>query len=433
MNPRRVFIFLCCASLLLSAQTRKLGTKDLPPSAFKLTSIKVTGNKNYSEEQIVRETGLRLGQTASDDDFKTASRILGETGAFTQVLYTFQYSSQGTKLEFQVTENDQLVPARFDNFVWFSDSELMDQLHTRVPLFQGKLPLAGQLADDVSDALQALLVEKDIPAKADYLRFAQNDGPVEAFIFRATGPVIHIRNVTFSGAGASELPLLESAGNRLKGAEYSRSIISVQADKNLLPVYLSRGYLKAALGESEAKIAEQTTDEILVDVNFPVVPGNQYKVTDIQVAGAAAVPPDSIRPLIHQAVGQPANVVQLNADIDAIRQLYGTRGYMEASVKATPQIDEANSAVQFQLQIHEGDAFKMGDLDIRGLDSRTTARLVDSWKLTGSDVYNTAYLKQFVQDALRQVEEMGAWKVAIHETINEKDRTVDVTLRFDPR
>jgi len=31
------------------------------------------------------------------------------------------------------------------------------------------------------------------------------------------------------------------------------------------------------------------------------------------------------------------------------------------------------------------------------------------------------------------VEQTGDWKVAIHETINQKDKTVDVTLRFDPK
>jgi outer membrane protein assembly factor BamA len=433
MNSRIICAFVCCASLLVAAQTRKLSAKDLPATAFKLISIKVSGNKNYSEDQIVRETGLRLGQTASDDDFKTASRLLGETGAFSQVLYTFQYSREGTKLEFQVIENDQLVPARFDNFVWFTDSELMDQLRTRVPLFQGKLPLAGELADRVSDALQALLVERNIPAKADYLRGAKQDGPVEAFIYRATGPVIHIRDVDFSGAGASEMPLLKTAGDRLKGVEYSRSVMMVQAEKNLLPVYLSRGYLRASFGDSTAKVAEQVPDEILVDVTFPVLAGKQYKVTGLQVAGASAFSQDKVRQLIHQQVGEPANAVQLDADMNAIRQLYETRGYMEAAVKATPEIDDSQSAVQYQLQVQEGDVFKMGDLDIRGLDSRTTARLVDSWKLTGNDVYNNAYLKQFVQDALKQVNAMGDWKVAIHESVNEKDKTVDVSLRFDPK
>jgi hypothetical protein len=75
----------------------------------------------------------------------------------------------------------------------------------------------------------------------------------------------------------------------------------------------------------------------------------------------------------------------------------------------------------------------MGDLDIRGLDSRTTARLVNNWKLTGEDAYDSGYLKQFVEQSLKEVELMGDWKVTLHENLNQKDKTVDVTLRFDPK
>src|SRR3954468_8645436 len=424
---------LACTAWL-AAQTAKPSSKALPPSASKLIGIKVTGNKNFTEEQIIRESGLRLGQTATDDDFKAASKILGDTGAFSEVVYSFQYSGQGTKLDLQVTENEQLVPARFDNFVWFSDAELMEQLRSRVPLFQGKLPLAGELVDHVSDALQALLVEKNIPARADYLRVARNDGPIEAFAFRATGPTILVRSVTFSGAAPAEQPLLEAAGNRLKGTEYMRSVMRVQAEKNFLPIYLARGYLKASFQDAQAKVAEQTPEDVLVDVNIAVDPGHQYKVSGIQLAGnSAAFPAAKLQELIHQQVGQPANVVQLDRDIEALQTLYGSKGYMEASMKAVPELDETQSAVRYALQIHEGDVFKMGDLDIQGLDSRTTAKLVEEWKLTGNDAFDSAYLKQYLQKALQDIQAMGDWRVQSHQTLNEKEKTVDVTLRFDPK
>jgi outer membrane protein assembly factor BamA len=423
-------LFCACTT---SAQTGKGLSSKLPPSASKLTSIKVTGNQNYTEDQIVRESGLRVGQTASDDDFKAASRILGETGAFTDVLYSFQYSGQGTKLTFQVTENAQLVPARFDNFVWFRDKEIMDHLHDTVPLFQGKLPVGGTLADQVSDELQALLVQKNIAGRVDYLRSAHSEGPIDAFIFRVTGPLVRVRSVAFSGASAAELPLLEPLTNHLKGAEYMRSILSVQAEKIFLPVYLSQGYLKAAFNECEAKVVEQTEDEVLVDVTFPVDPGPQYQASAVELQGAKSFPPATLRQLIHQQTGQPANSIQLHDDMEAIQQLYRTRGYMEASVEVSPQMDESHSTVQYLLQVHEGDVFKMGDLDVQGLDSRTTARMVDSWKLTGSDTYDSGYLKKFVQQALKDLNANGDWKVSIHETVNERDKTVDVSLRFDPK
>lgn len=431
-HSTHAILFLVLLSSLLPAQTRKLAPKDLPASAFKLISVKVTGTRHTSEE-IVGASGLQIGQTVSDDDFKSASRALGETGAFSNVLYAFQYSTQGTKLEFQLTDNDQLVPARFDNFVWFSDQEVMQKLHQRVPLFDGKLPVAGSLADQVSDALQAVLIEHNVPGRADYLRSAALNGPIEAFEFRVTGPVIHIRNVDFAGAGADQLPALETAAKKLPGQDYLRSKLRAQEDKDFLPVYLARGYLKANFGDAQAKVVQDTSEETLVDVTFPVDPGRQYKVAEIQLSGYKAFPDDKLRGLIRQPVGQPANAVQLGEDIDAIQKLYGTKGYMSASVQPAPQMDEAQSTVKYLLEFHEGDIFKMGDLDIQGLDTRTTARLQDEWKLRGGDPYDSSYPAQFVRQALKQLELMGEWNVTIHESVDQKDKLVDVTLRFDPK
>src|SRR5580704_15031895 len=139
----QLLLVVLCSCPSLAQSSRKLGPKDLPPSAFKLISIKTTGTKRYTSDEVIAASGLQIGETVSEDDFKKAARVLGETGAFGDVLYSFEYSADGTKLELQVQDADRFVPVRFDNLVWFSDQELLDQLHAAVPLFQGQLPVGG--------------------------------------------------------------------------------------------------------------------------------------------------------------------------------------------------------------------------------------------------------------------------------------------------
>jgi outer membrane protein assembly factor BamA len=425
-----VLCFLLCSSLLPAQTAHKSAPKTLPPSALKLISIEVTGTKRYAPEQIIAASGLQVGQTVSDDDFKKASQQLGETGAFRDVTYAFKFSGEGAKLDLQVTDAGQLVPARFDNFVWLSDQELLQQVHARVPLFDGQLPMAGNLADQVSDALQALAIEHSVQGRADYLRFAPQEGPIEAFVFRIVGPNFRIRNVEFSGADASTLPTLQAAAHKLQGQEYLRSALQVQARLDLLPIYLQRGYLKAAFADAQPKIVQEDFREISVDVHFPVTPGLQYKVTEIQFSAASAFPQEKLRELIHQQLGQPADAVKLEDDLGSIKKLYGTRGYMMASVQAKPEMDDAQSTLKYRLEIHAGDVFKMGDLDIRGLDSRSTTRLIEAWKLRSGDPYDSSYYQRFLKETDQLLPE-GPWKITFHETPDENDKTVDVTLRFD--
>jgi outer membrane protein assembly factor BamA len=436
VNFRTVFSSFLLAAVLLPAaasQTRKLTPKELPPSAFKLISLKVTGTSRYTQDEILPAAGLALGQTVGEDDFKKAAQQLGDSGVFTNVVFTYQYSLEGTKLEFQLTDNPKLLPVHFENFVWFSDQQLRDQLRQRVPLFKGELPIAGTLADKVSDALQAMLLERNLEGRADYLRSSdQFDGPITSFEFSVTGHPIHIAHVNFPGATAAELQELQAAAQKLTGQEYERSFVKQRALGNFLPIYQEHGYLKAAFEDPQPKVIQDSAAETTVDVTLPVKPGEQYKVTGMEIAGNQAFDAAKLRELLHLAPGRVADLLELNRNIDAMKDLCGTRGYMAARIDPQPQFDDAHAGVNFVLQIHEGDVYKMGDLDIRGLDSRTTARLQVDWRLRGGDPYDASYLKRFLKDAAPDYEPIGPWRITPHVSVEDKDKTVDVSLRFDP-
>jgi outer membrane protein insertion porin family len=422
-----------CLSSALAQIPRKASPKELPSSAFKLISVTATGTQRYKSEEIVAASGLQIGQAVSEDDFKKAARLLSDTGAFSDVLYSFQYSAEGTRLELQLHDAKPFVPVRFDNLVWFSDQELLEQLHAAVPLFQGQLPVGGELADQVSNALQGLLIAHNVQGEANYLRAGPEDGPVEAFVFTVAGPQIHIRNIAFEGAGEAELPLLESAAKKLPGSDFSRSKLRTQEDKNFLPIYLQRGYLKATFSEAQAKVVEGTAQETTVDVTFPVDPGRQYKLAAIEIDGYKSFSAETLRQLMHAEMNQPANRVQLDIDIEAMKKLYGTRGYMAASIQPETELDDTNSTVRYVLRIQEGEVYSMGDLEIRGLDSRLTARLEDDWRLRGGDPYDSSYPKQFLEREDKEISIMSDWDASVRESLNQKEHTVDVTLRFNQK
>lgn len=413
------------------AQTHKT-SKELPVSAFKLISIQVSGTERYKPDDVMRASGLQLGQTVHEEEFKDAARRLADSKAFSDVAYSFEYSPEGTKLELKVKDAQHFAPARFENLVWFSDQELLEKLHAQVPLFNGQLPITGKLPDDVAEALQAMVDERKIAAQVDYVRMEHEDGPTEAFVYSVSGPRILIRDIEFSGATAGELPALEAAAKQLRGTEYVRSKLRLQEDKTLLPAFLQLGYLHAAFGDPEPMVVQNDPDETLVDVAFAVDPGAQYKLTNLEIAGNKAVAADTLRNLIQLRLGQPADAVELAKDVESMKALYGTKGYMDAAVQVQPAIDESQHTVKYVLSIKEGDIYKMGDLEIVGVDAYTKDRLQNNWTLLTGDTYNSGYTRRFVSQALAQVLK-GEWRSDIHETLDRKDKTVDVTLRFDAK
>jgi len=403
-------------------------------ATFKLASITATGSKRYTSDQIIAASGLQIGQTASEDDFKQAVQRLGETGVFSDISYRYKYSDEGAALEFQLTDNPQLVPARFDNFVWFSDQELAARFRERVPLFvDNQLPLSGTLPDQVSDALQALLIEHHIEGRADYVRSADLDGPVTAIIFTVTGPNIVIRNVDFSGASPAELPALKQTAASLQGMVYSRNTVHAHAEKDFRPVYLQRGYLKAEFADSQPKVVQQTPQETDVDVTVQITPGHHYNFTGDTWSGNTIFPAAKLQPLLHLQPGKLANAVELDEDLKAVQDLYGSRGYMAAAIRPIAKLDNEHFTVAYQLRVHEGEVYKMGDLDIRGVDRRATDRLSLAWKLHDGDVYDSTYPRRFLQESAATILDLNQWDTSVHETVDAKSKTVDVSLRFDPR
>jgi outer membrane protein assembly factor BamA len=427
----RTFPFLLACASLLSAQTRK-PPRPAAPSASKLISIRATGSARYTSAQVAAATGLRPGQVVTDDDFKEVSRHLGETGAFNNVAYTFQFNPEGINLEVQVTDSEPFVPVRFENFVWLSDQELHEKLSAREPLFQGQLPVSGNLADQVSEDLQALAIEHSLHGRVDYLRAGPQDGPMEAFEYSITGQPIVVRSIDFSGAGPAELPMLEVAARRLSRQDYSRSRLILQAEKNFLPVFLEHGYLKAKVGEPQPKVVEETPEEASVNVTFAITPGHQYKVGEIQFSGYTNIfPVEKLRELIHLQSGQTANAVQIDQDVDALKKLYGTRGYMGVQIHPSPEMNDADSTVKYVFEFKEGSIYKMGDLEVRGLDSKATERIGTDWKLLPGQTYNSDYPGQFLA-SIAGTFPADQWKITLHETPEDQDKVVDVSLRFDP-
>ena len=410
-------------------------------SVRKLIEIKVTGSKRFPEEAIAASTGLQIGTIAGDDDFKKASRHLGDTGAFTDIAYTFSYSSAGTRLEFHVTDAGQFVPARFEDFVWFSDEELQRALKERVPLFTGQLPLSGRLAEEVSDVLQAMLVEKGIPGHVSYQRIHREntqveDGVVEAIGYTVSDVLIRIRNVDFTGAGPNELPLLESAARKLSSLAYSRDGFISLAQHDFLPIYHAHGYLKAALSAPQPRVVktENDSDEprnlTLVDVALTVTPGQQYKLERLEWSGNHEVSTDMLQSMVPAKLGQPANTVQLGDDLAAVKTLYGSRGYIAASIKTEAQFDDANATVAIRLDVNEGNVYHMGDLEFRGVDNSLTARLRNAWKIRPGEVFDSTYLKQYLPEARKLLPASLDWDIAPHVTANLRDKSVDVDFQL---
>ncbi len=424
--------FLLLTSLLLFCGIVVAQSPAKAKLSYKLLSVRVKGQNQFKEDQIIAASGLKLGQYAGEEEFKQASQKLGETGLFTNLTYSYHYSNAGCDLELQVAENDKLVPILLDNFVWFSDEELLRLLRQRLPLFDGRVPTGGNLTDQVSAALTAILGERKISGQVEYLGFGPLGGEIDSYAYKVSLHPVVVRNMDFPGAAADEIPALQAAAKSLAGQDYLRTKMRVQERLDLLPVYRSRGYLKAKFGETVAKVAEDGA-QTLVDVSFPVAPGLEYRLTDMQFAGNGVFSADQLQGLIHLKNGEPANAVQLSDDLDAIHKLYGTKGYLAARVDPKADMDDAMSTVSYRLKVTEGDQYRMGELSIDGIPLDNAKKMAAQWQLKKGEPYDVSYLPKFFKIMYHDVGLRVPYNVIPKQEVNTEEKTVSVALHFVPK
>ncbi len=441
--PRLLLMFFIlpaglCLPGMGQGTTSQKALAQMPASARQLIAIKVTGSKRFSEAAVAAATGLQMGAPVNDDDFKKAARRLGDMGVFTDIGYNFSFSSAGTKLELHVTDADKFIPARFEDFVWFPDDVLMKRIKEHSPLFDGELPLFGRLADEVSDVLQAMLVENAIPGHVEYVRTGKPDGPVESINYHVNDVLIQVRHIEFSGAAEADVPALEAAGERLPNHEYSRSRLNQLVQRQLLPVYYARGYLKAQFGEPQPKVVKQPSAEnedgprnqTVVDVTFAVTPGHQYKLTSLEWSGNKEFPTETLQKMVRAETGQPANTVRLGDNLKDVQKLYGSRGFITAAITPEAVFDEGAGTAVIRLEVKEGPVYHMGELEFRGLDNSLMAKLRAAWKIRQGEVYDGTYVSEYLPAAQKLLPSNLDWDVTPHVTANIRDKSVDVDLIY---
>lgn len=422
----------CIAALLLLSTTclGQTASQATIPS-YPLTKVQSSGSKRFAEADIVKATGLKVGSRVTGKDLKQAAERLTQSGVFAQVQFRFD---AGTA-DYLTVDSDQFVPATFENFVWFTDANLVARIHSAVPLFSGSIPFAGNLAEQVSAALDAILKEKGISGHTTSVLQDPVAGQTQTMQFHIDGVTAKIVEIRFPGAKPAHLPLLQAATNSLLSQPFSRSNVPNQL-KVARPVYGKLGFLKAQFGEPRVVLLKDDPAQPTVAVEISVQEGDQYTFLGTTWSGASKVPSTELAKVLESQPGalkpgDPADTTQVGRATAIVKALYSTKGYMLADVKSTATLDNEKHTAAFNVDVNEGPLYHMGKLDIQGLDPQRTALVRKVWTMRDGDVYDSSYVKDFIKKRNIALESLNGWNAPYLQTIHDDTATVDLALKFE--
>ena len=78
-----------------------------------ITKIEIKGNRNYTDKYCIKKLGIEEGVVISHKDFMRGIDVLTATNNFESIFYKLTSFEGGTKVEFEITENDEKTMIQF--------------------------------------------------------------------------------------------------------------------------------------------------------------------------------------------------------------------------------------------------------------------------------------------------------------------------------
>src|SRR5207237_7023015 len=182
--------------------------------------------------------------------------------------------------------------------------------------------------------------------------------------------------------------------------------------------YQDHGYVRAQVGEPELKDLGESPDKKTkwIELRIPVNEGNQYRISNFQIAGNTVVKTDALTPLFKLKNGDYYSHKLIMKGFQKSQEIYGSLGYMEftgfpdfkysdepdpaqpntpASLAAiTPtQTKPSMPAVDITLRITEGKQYRVNRIIFAGNTTTHDDVIRRELRLYENGTFNTEALK----------------------------------------
>jgi outer membrane protein assembly factor BamA len=424
-----------CSLLLLLLSASPAPAQSSASAALK--AIHADGMKTFAEAQIVSLTGLITAAQVEKKDLQSSADRLLQTGLFSKVSYTFQTLSDGVKVTYHVEEAPRIT-AYFDNIPWYGDSELGDAIRQKIPFFDGTLPEAGAVVEQVGDVLREFLAAHGLTVTVDHQVLANplSDGSLQQF--RIEGAGLQIARLEFSDPALGESRVVQQHLSEIRGKPYSRTSIDIFLAEQIRPIYQQQGFLRAKLGPAEVRLTGNPNQKLpdQIPVFVPITPGPLYHLRETTWKGNSLLSSFTLAGLLGVKPGDVANGMSIEGGWDRIREEYSHNGYLDASIDFVPSYDDAAHTVSYAATIQEGQQYHYATMVLTGVSLAAERKIHDTWPMKPGDIFDKTQFEKYLislqihreaifKDLPVHYEEVGHWLQN-----DPKKATVDVLLDF---
>jgi outer membrane protein assembly factor BamA len=218
---------------------------------------------------------------------------------------------------------------------------------------------------------------------------------------RETQRKVTIDAVTFQGSPHLAPLALRQLINSLKQHEFDGDSDWIREfEDTVRGAWQEQGYFTAEV-KAEAQVVSEDSARARVSVTVHVEEDQQYRLGDIRFRPADAretlvFPPDELRKQIPLREGQLFNVAKIRDGLEALRKLYGTKGYIDFTAAPMTDVGDDRQRISLVIELDQQKQYRVGRIEVLGLDERKKGLL--KWKLKPGDVFNVELFEGFFKD-----------------------------------
>ncbi len=408
---------------------------------YSIASVTFRHADPYTPTELLTVSGLKPGQPLSNDSLANAAQRLLNTGLFADATINYGNTARARAIVVDVTPIplDQLLPASFENFVWFTPEELTAGIRAQVPLYRGVASDAGTLPDDIQAALQQMLTAKGITATISHtIAEPTNLQPRRVINFSIDQPFVrlgtlHLSMLAPTAAAATLSPGLQQAANAATRHPFNEGLTGITLSNILLDPFRRAGYVQASLDNIQRTVAPAPTDAnaFLVTYTARIVTGDPYKISTLTWIPTPLYSADDFARDNKLHPGDLANESDLAKTEAAIAKAYLLQGYLDVYVLSHPVPDDAAHTVAYTFEPIPGEIYRLKTVTATGLSPQALQQFNADWSMKPGDPYSDQAVNAFLAKHIAQppFQPYGAGFKAVGDPATHQ---VDLTLTFTP-
>ncbi|MFM8830108.1 MAG: outer membrane protein assembly factor BamA [Spartobacteria bacterium] len=377
-NANHLFIALLLPLLALATGPSKLHAQEPTDSAgpiIKEIAVETVGAPSISKDRVLANLATKVGKPYSERTAEQDVRALYQTGGVSNVRLFAEPLGDGVKVtvllqgrpvvEEVIIEGAQDIPlnrVRRDLGVKPGDvvnDEKIEQDRQKIlTLYEDR---------NYSDVSVQYRVE-EIPGKnRARVIFAITEGPkliVKKIVFNGNDSVLSKDLRAVMKTKPLDLLTFFNKSGRLTPSQVEEDRAAIRT------LYQNRGFADVDVAQIETQPLEKGGVELVVNITE----GTQYRVNAIAVDGVNIVPQGEVSSLLKMNAGQLFTPKGMSEDIKAMRDFYGSRGYVDMTI--APEVLPAGpGAVNLTYRLDEGVQSYINLVNIQG-NTRTQDRVI---------------------------------------------------------